>query len=174
MKFMCCSRKLKKQSPQTHMFVTSESVKRKRERLSNSVFFSFLLQAIYSRVARVCKNDRGGLHKFAHKWTTFLKARLNCSVPGDFPFYFNEIQGTTNFVQDGSKDKIIYATFTTPDNSLAGSAICSFKLSDIRKAFDEGQFKGQVSRYLLNSINSYTLYIVSHMNKLDFKELLYS
>jgi len=102
-------------------------------------------KAIYSRVARVCKNDRGGLHKFAHKWTTFLKARLNCSVPGDFPFYFNEIQGTTNFVQDGSKDKIIYATFTTPDNSLAGSAICSFKLSDIRKAFDEGHFKGQVS-----------------------------
>ena len=121
-----------------------------RERFSNSVFYYFLLQAIYSRVARVCKNDRGGLHKFAHKWTTFLKARLNCSVPGNFPFYFNEIQGTTNFVQDGSKDKIVYATFTTPDNSLAGSAICSFKLSDIRKAFDEGHFKGQVSRYLPN------------------------
>ena len=104
-----------------------------------------LLQAIYSRVARVCKNDRGGLHKFAHKWTTFLKARLNCSVPGDFPFSFNEIQGTTKFVRDG-KDQIIYATFTTPDNALAGSAICSFRLSDIKKAFDEGHFKGQSNR----------------------------
>ena len=26
------------------------------------------------------------------RWTTFLKARLNCSIPGDFPFYFNEIR----------------------------------------------------------------------------------
>ena len=25
-------------------------------------------------------------------WTSFLKARLNCSVPGEFPFYFNEIR----------------------------------------------------------------------------------
>ena len=62
--------------------------------------------------------------------------------------FFCLFLGTTNFVQDGSNDKIVYATFTTPDNSLAGSAICSFKLSDIRKAFDEGHFKGQVSRYV--------------------------
>lgn len=25
-------------------------------------------------------------------WTTFLKARLNCSIPGEFPFYFDEIR----------------------------------------------------------------------------------
>lgn len=101
-------------------------------------------KAIYSRVARVCKNDHGGSFKFAHRWTTFMKARLNCSVPGDFPFYFNEIQGATNFVNtpDGS-DQMVYATFTTPDNAIAGSAICSYRLSDIRKAFDEGDFKGQ-------------------------------
>lgn len=43
------------------------------------------------------------------------------------------------------KDKIIYATFTTPVNAIAGSAICSYRLSDIRKAFDEGDFKGQKS-----------------------------
>ena len=73
-----------------------------------------------------------------------MKARLNCSVPGDFPFYFNEIQGTTKFVKDGN-DQVIYATFTTPDNALAGSAICSYRLSDIRKIFDEGQFKGQAN-----------------------------
>ena len=55
--------------------------------------------------------------------------RLNCSVPGDFPFYFNEIQGATNFVNtpDG-KDQMVYATFTTPDNAIAGSAICSYRL----------------------------------------------
>jgi len=99
-------------------------------------------KAVYSRVARVCKKDHGGAHKFQQRWTTYLKARLNCSVPGDFPFYFNEIQATTEFVTK-QNDKIIYATFTTPDNSMAGSAICSFKLSDIRKAFDTEAFKGQ-------------------------------
>ena len=102
----------------------------------------FIFQAVYSRVARVCKKDHGGSFKFSKRWTTYLKARLNCSVPGDFPFYFNEIQGTTEFVTK-ENDKIIYATFTTPDNSMAGSAVCSFRLSDIRNAFDHGDFKGQ-------------------------------
>jgi len=49
-------------------------------------------QAVYSRVARVCKHDRGGPHRFRNRWTSFLKSRLNCSVTGDFPFYFNEIR----------------------------------------------------------------------------------
>ncbi|KRT85292.1 hypothetical protein AMK59_1094, partial [Oryctes borbonicus] len=47
-------------------------------------------KTVYSRVARVCKNDRGGPHRFRNRWTSFLKSRLNCSVSGDFPFYFNE------------------------------------------------------------------------------------
>ena len=51
-----------------------------------------LFQSVFSRVARVCKNDAGGAHKFRDKWTTFLKSRLNCSVPGERPFYFDEIQ----------------------------------------------------------------------------------
>lgn len=56
-------------------------------------------KAIFSRVARVCTSDRGGPHKFAKHWTSFAKARLNCSVPGDHPFYFNEIQSASNIVK---------------------------------------------------------------------------
>lgn len=51
-----------------------------------------LFQAVYARVARVCRDDRGGPHRFKQRWTSFLKSRLNCSVAGDFPFYFNEIR----------------------------------------------------------------------------------
>jgi semaphorin 6 len=47
---------------------------------------------VYSRVARVCTKDKGGPHKFKNHWTSFVKARLNCSIPGDFPFYFDEIR----------------------------------------------------------------------------------
>lgn len=58
----------------------------------------------------MCKNDEGGSHLLKNNWTTFLKARLNCSIPGDYPFYYDEIQGMTYH----AKDKIVYATFTTP------------------------------------------------------------
>eukprot|EP00095_Tigriopus_kingsejongensis_P005690 maker-scaffold158_size296719-snap-gene-1.21 protein:Tk05690 transcript:maker-scaffold158_size296719-snap-gene-1.21-mRNA-1 annotation:"hypothetical protein DAPPUDRAFT_328717" len=102
-------------------------------------------KAVYSRVARVCKNDVGGAHKYKDRWTSFLKSRLNCSVPGDIPFYFNEIQATTSTMIDiEGGDKLIYGVFTTPDNAIAGSAICSFRLSDIHRSF-QGPFKGQTS-----------------------------
>jgi semaphorin 6 len=50
------------------------------------------VQSVYSRVARVCKNDKGGPKKFKNRWTTYLKTRLNCSIPGDYPFYFNHLR----------------------------------------------------------------------------------
>lgn len=49
-------------------------------------------KSVFSRVARVCKSDVGGTRSLNAKWTSFLKARLNCSVPGNYPFYFDEIQ----------------------------------------------------------------------------------
>ncbi|KAF9424911.1 hypothetical protein HW555_000212 [Spodoptera exigua] len=76
-------------------------------------------KAVYSRVARVCRDDRGGPHRFKQRWTSFLKSRLNCSVAGDFPFYFNEIQSTTELIEGvygGLNAQLIYGTFTTPPN----------------------------------------------------------
>jgi len=99
-------------------------------------------KSIYSRVARVCKNDEGGSHKFRNRWTTFLKSRLNCSVPGEYPFYFNEIQSTTNFFTDAEDNHVFYAVFTTPTNSILGSAICRFSLDEVQRSFD-GNFKNQ-------------------------------
>ena len=110
-----------------------------------NIVFIYFLQSIYSRVARVCKNDHGGPHKWQNKWTTYVKTRLNCSVGGDFPFYFDEVQGTSfNMIDTNNGDKLIYGVFTTPDNSIAGSAICAFKLSDIKRSFD-GAFKSQAN-----------------------------
>ncbi|KAJ8941245.1 hypothetical protein NQ314_010443 [Rhamnusium bicolor] len=94
---------------------------------------------IYSRIARVCKNDHGGGHTmFKDNWTTFIKARLNCSISGDYPFYFNEIQ-SMSYVPD---ENIVYATFTTSPNSITGSAVCAFNLTAINNAFN-GPFKYQ-------------------------------
>ena len=41
-------------------------------------------KTIYSRIARVCKKDTGGKNILLQNWATFLKARLNCSIPGNY------------------------------------------------------------------------------------------
>ncbi|KAE8747691.1 hypothetical protein FOCC_FOCC005670 [Frankliniella occidentalis] len=96
-------------------------------------------KSVYSRVARVCKKDTGGKNILSQNWTTYLKARLNCSIPGEFPFYFNEIQSIYKVPGDDSR---FYGTFTTSTNGLMGSAICSFTIEDIEDAF-RGKFKEQ-------------------------------
>lgn len=45
-------------------------------------------------------------------------------------------------VYNGRGSQIVYGVFTTPANSLGASAVCAFRVDDIRAAFD-GQFKGQ-------------------------------
>lgn len=47
----------------------------------------------HSRVARVCKSDYGGPRNYYEaEWTTFVKARLNCSIPEkNKAFYFDEV-----------------------------------------------------------------------------------
>lgn len=97
-------------------------------------------KVIYSRVARVCKKDTGGKNILTHNWATFLKARLNCSIPGEYPFYFNEIQSVYKFPDDNNH---IYGVFTTSlHGGPYGSAICSFHLSDVQGVF-AGKFKEQ-------------------------------
>lgn len=89
-------------------------------------------KAVYSRVARVCKKDIGGKTILVQNFATYLKARLNCSISGEFPFYFNEIQSVYQLPTDKTK---FYATFTTSTNGLVGSAVCSYDLNDIQEAF---------------------------------------
>ena len=98
-------------------------------------------KAVYSRVARVCKKDTGGKNILNQNWATYLKARLNCSLPGEFPFYFNEIQSVHKLSSD---DTTFYAVFTTGLNGLMGSAVCTFHIDDITEAFG-GKFKEQES-----------------------------
>ncbi|KAL0167229.1 hypothetical protein M9458_039073, partial [Cirrhinus mrigala] len=97
---------------------------------------------VYSRVARVCKNDSGGSTRVLDRyWTSFLKARLNCSVPGDTFFYFDVLQSLTNVLQINQRPAVV-GVFTTQINSIPGSAVCGFYLDDIERVFN-GRFKEQ-------------------------------
>ncbi|KAG7463897.1 hypothetical protein MATL_G00181470 [Megalops atlanticus] len=95
-------------------------------------------KTVYSRVARVCKNDIGGRFLLEDTWTTFMKARLNCSRSGEIPFYYNELQSTFYLPEQD----LIYGIFTTNVNSIAASAVCAFNLSAITQAFN-GPFRYQ-------------------------------
>ncbi|KAL3998186.1 Sema domain family protein [Acanthocheilonema viteae] len=98
---------------------------------------------VFSRVARICKKDIGGKNVLRQVWTTFVKARLNCSTSSKFPIYFNELQSLQ--IVDGRSDSLFYATFTTPEISFGGSAVCVFSLNNINQLFDHGYFLEQTS-----------------------------
>ncbi|KAI1230610.1 Semaphorin-6B, partial [Lamprotornis superbus] len=119
--------------------------------------FNYLEKVVVSRVARVCKNDMGGSQRVLEKqWTSFLKARLNCSVPGDSHFYFNVIQAVTDILElDGRP--VVLAMFSTPTNRsepsvpcldpqarIPGSAVCAFDMTQVAAVF-EGRFREQKS-----------------------------
>ncbi|XP_062853202.1 semaphorin-5B [Trichomycterus rosablanca] len=95
-------------------------------------------KAVFSRVARVCQNDVGGRFLLEDTWTTFMKARLNCSRSGDVPFYYHELHSTFYLPEQD----LIYGVFTTNVNSIAASAVCAFNLSAITQAFN-GPFRYQ-------------------------------
>uniref|UniRef100_A0A3P8YTA0 Sema domain-containing protein n=1 Tax=Esox lucius TaxID=8010 RepID=A0A3P8YTA0_ESOLU len=101
-------------------------------------------KVVFPRVARVCKNDRGGSQRVLEKqWTSFLKTRLNCSIPGDSHFYFNILQAVTDVIHINGRD-VVMATFSTPYNSIPGSAVCAYDMAEVANAFT-GRFKEQKS-----------------------------
>ncbi|XP_025934913.1 semaphorin-6C [Apteryx rowi] len=99
-------------------------------------------QVAVARVARVCRNDSGGSPRvLERRWTSFLKARLNCSVPGDAVFYFDVLEAVTPPRRLHGRPAVL-ALFGTQRNSIPGSAVCAFYLADVERAF-EGRFQEQ-------------------------------
>uniref|UniRef100_A0A5F5Q2Q3 Semaphorin 6C n=1 Tax=Equus caballus TaxID=9796 RepID=A0A5F5Q2Q3_HORSE len=82
----------------------------------------------FSRVARVCKRDMGGSPRALDRhWTSFLKLRLNCSVPGDSTFYFDVLQALTGPVNLYGRSAL-FGVFTTQTNrpgSCAGVGVAA-------------------------------------------------
>ncbi|XP_061203058.1 semaphorin-6A isoform X3 [Neopsephotus bourkii] len=109
-----------------------------------AVEYNSMGKVVFPRVAQVCKNDMGGSQRVLEKqWTSFLKARLNCSVPGDSHFYFNILQAVTDVIHFNGR-AVVLATFSTPYNSIPGSAVCAYDMLDIANVFT-GRFKEQKS-----------------------------
>ncbi|KAM6910503.1 semaphorin-4B-like [Xenentodon cancila] len=103
--------------------------------------FSFVDELQISRVAQVCKDDVGGERTLQKKWTSFAKAPLLCQPSKQL--LFNILQDMfTLQPPEGSDtaDTLFYGVFTSQWSSQPESAVCVFKLQDIRDVF-RGNYK---------------------------------
>ncbi|KAJ7307559.1 hypothetical protein JRQ81_009585 [Phrynocephalus forsythii] len=101
--------------------------------------FDFFEKLTVSRVARVCKNDVGGDKVLQKKWTTFLKAQLACTEPGQFPYTVIQHVFAVPEPEGGA---VFYGVFASQwqAGTLGSSAVCAFTLNAIAKAFN-GKYK---------------------------------
>ncbi|XP_039337545.1 semaphorin-3F isoform X3 [Mauremys reevesii] len=127
-------------------FVHAQLIPDSAERNDDKLYFFFREKsadapqspAVYSRIGRICLNDDGGHCCLVNKWSTFLKARLICSVPGPdgIETHFDELQDV--FIQQTQdvKNPIIYAVFAASGSVFKGSAVCVYSMADIRMVFN--------------------------------------
>uniref|UniRef100_A0A3B5L3V2 Semaphorin 4G n=1 Tax=Xiphophorus couchianus TaxID=32473 RepID=A0A3B5L3V2_9TELE len=103
-------------------------------------------QTKVSRVARVCKNDWGGQRTLQRKWTTFLKARMVCSVP-EYELHLNILRDV--FVLQGRdvQSSIFYGVFGLEWKNIKASAICQYTFSDVRRVFEGPYMEVQDSKW---------------------------
>ncbi|MGH0126050.1 UNVERIFIED_CONTAM: hypothetical protein FKN15_032280 [Acipenser sinensis] len=104
----------------------------------NAISFLFPISEYHMiSETRSSTNDFGGHRSLVNKWTTFLKARLICSVPGSngIDTHFDELHDVFLMSSKDPKNPLIYAVFTTSSNIFKGSAVCMYSMTDVRRVF---------------------------------------
>lgn len=93
-----------------------------------------------SRVAQLCKGDKGGTSSLsASKWTTFLKATLVCVDPAT-KSNFNLLQDVFFVPSDKNwRETRVYGLFS---NCWGYSAVCVYTIGDIDTVFRTSKLKG--------------------------------
>uniref|UniRef100_A0A8B9J9F3 Sema domain, immunoglobulin domain (Ig), short basic domain, secreted, (semaphorin) 3bl n=1 Tax=Astyanax mexicanus TaxID=7994 RepID=A0A8B9J9F3_ASTMX len=94
--------------------------------------------AIHTRIGRVCANDAGGQRVLVNKWSTFVKARLVCSVPGPHGIdtHFDQLENVFLLRTKDERNPDVYAIFSTISNVFQGFAVCVYSMADIREVFN--------------------------------------
>uniref|UniRef100_A0A3B4VE88 Semaphorin-4B-like n=1 Tax=Seriola dumerili TaxID=41447 RepID=A0A3B4VE88_SERDU len=101
--------------------------------------FSFVDELQIARVAQVCKDDVGGQRTLQRKWTSFAKAPLLCQSHRQMPFNVLQDVFTLQPAEGGdASDTLFYGVFTSQWSSGPESAVCAFRLQDVRTAFAGG------------------------------------
>uniref|UniRef100_A0A3B5KZU4 Semaphorin 4D n=1 Tax=Xiphophorus couchianus TaxID=32473 RepID=A0A3B5KZU4_9TELE len=103
-----------------------------------SVEYEFFGKLLIPRVARVCKGDLGGERTLQKKWTSFLKAKLVCSMP-ELNFVFNVVHDV--FILKGRdwRETVFYGVFTSQGN-VGLSAVCAYNMAAVEEVFSKGKY----------------------------------
>nr|XP_043877756.1 semaphorin-3C isoform X2 [Solea senegalensis] len=93
---------------------------------------------IHTMVARVCPSDIGGQRSLVNKWTTFLKARMVCSVLEEdgTETHFDELENVFLLETDQPKSLLVFGVFTSTSSVFKGSAVCVYNMADILTVFN--------------------------------------
>lgn len=103
-------------------------------------------QTKVARVARVCKGDIGGQRTLQRKWTSFLKARLVCSI-SDYELQLNVLQSVHVVEAADIQDTVFYGIFGFEWRNVKMSAVCQYSLRDVQAAFDGPYMELQDSKW---------------------------
>ncbi|KAJ8415580.1 hypothetical protein AAFF_G00425600 [Aldrovandia affinis] len=104
-----------------------------------SVEYEFFGKLLIPRIARVCKGDLGGQRTLQKKWTTFLKAKLLCSIP-ESNFVFNVVHDVFILKTSNWKESVIYGVFTSQWGNVGLSAVCAYKMLSVDEVFSKGKY----------------------------------
>ncbi|XP_051926085.1 semaphorin-4A [Hippocampus zosterae] len=102
--------------------------------------YDFVDKFVVSRVSQVCTSDVGGQRTLQRRWTTFAKAQLLCQADGELPYNVLQDMASLPPAADApADDTLFYGIFTSQWSvNLGLSAVCSFRLADIKSAFSGG------------------------------------
>uniref|UniRef100_A0A673HCY6 Semaphorin-3G-like n=1 Tax=Sinocyclocheilus rhinocerous TaxID=307959 RepID=A0A673HCY6_9TELE len=130
-------------------FIAAHLIPDSADRDDNKMYFFFTERAtetaerdyegaIHTRIGRLCVNDVGGQRVLVNKWSTFIKARLVCSVPGPHGIqtHFHQLEDVFLLRTKDETNPEIYAIFSTISNVFQGYAVCVYSMADIREAFN--------------------------------------
>uniref|UniRef100_A0A672S012 Semaphorin-4D-like n=1 Tax=Sinocyclocheilus grahami TaxID=75366 RepID=A0A672S012_SINGR len=104
-----------------------------------SVEYEFFGKLLIPRIARVCKGDLGGQRTLQKKWTSFLKAKLVCSMP-ELNFVFNVVHDVFILKAPHWRDTVIYGVFTSQWGNVGMSAVCAYNMSSVHEVFTKGKY----------------------------------
>ncbi|KAM4527335.1 semaphorin-4D isoform 2-T2 [Odontesthes bonariensis] len=104
-----------------------------------SVEYEFFGKLLIPRVARVCKGDLGGQRTLQKKWTSFLKAKLVCSMP-ELNFVFNVVHDVFILKGKNLRDTVFYGVFTSQWGNVGLSAVCAYNMTAVEEVFAKGKY----------------------------------
>uniref|UniRef100_A0A8C2KHZ2 Sema domain, immunoglobulin domain (Ig), short basic domain, secreted, (semaphorin) 3Fa n=1 Tax=Cyprinus carpio TaxID=7962 RepID=A0A8C2KHZ2_CYPCA len=127
-------------------FIHAQLIPDSAEKNDDKLYFFFREKAsemgqtpmAQSRIGRICLNDDGGHCCLVNKWSTFLKARLICSVTGSdgIETHFDELRDVYIQKTQDTKNPVIYGVFSVSGSVFKGSAVCVYSMADVRMVFN--------------------------------------